>query len=245
MWILSTAASTGLLSRMTQWKSKSGLANAYDMSNSKARLGLFSYPVLQAADVLVHRASHVPVGEDQQQHIEFARNLAGSFNHLYGETLRIPTALISPAKRIMSLREPTSKMSKSDADPRSRILITDTEEEIMTKIKAAVTDSLPGVEYRPDERPGVSNLLEIAHHVTPDSASCEELAKDMDQHSMRAFKERVAHLVSEQLKEVRESYAELINAPKRLQDVAEQGAQQASENASSTMLKVKEALGLK
>lgn len=244
MWILSTAASTGLLARMTQWKSKSGLANAYDMSNSKARLGLFSYPVLQAADVLVHQASHVPVGEDQQQHIEFARNIAGSFNHLYGETLRLPIAMISPAKRVMSLRDPLSKMSKSNADPRSRILVTDTEEEIKAKIKAAVTDSISGVEYRPGKRPGVSNLVEIAHHVSPGSLSCEQIAQDVTQHSMRVFKEHVANLVSHHLKPIRESYAELISSPKRLNDAIERGTQKARESATSTMSQVKEALGL-
>lgn len=245
MWILSTAASMGRLSRMTQWKSKSGLANPYDMNDSKARLGLFSYPVLQAADVLVHKASHVPVGEDQQQHIEFARNLAGSFNHLHGEVLTLPTALIPPAKRVMSLREPRSKMSKSDPDPRSRILITDTKEDIHAKIRAAVTDSLEGVEYRPVERPGVSNLVEIAYHIDPAHRSVQMIAKDMRQHTMRVFKEHVADLVSEHLKPIREAYRQLMDAPKRLEEAIEKGTQEASDNAASTMKGVKEVLGLR
>ncbi|KAI9661668.1 MAG: Tryptophan--tRNA ligase, mitochondrial [Bathelium mastoideum] len=184
MWILSSAASMGYLSRMTQWKSKLDLpdnASPFDPTvKAKLKLGLFSYPVLQAADILVHRATHVPVGHDQSQHLEFARECANGFNHNYGRVLVAPDTLLSPAKRVMSLTEPHLKMSKSHANPKSRILITDGCEEIEKKIKGALTDSVSGISYDLVERPGVSNLLDIMFHLQDDNkqASLEELVKD-------------------------------------------------------------------
>merc|ERR1711939_634674 len=147
-----------------------------DEATAKLKLGLFSYPVLQAADILLYQATLVPVGADQLQHIEFARSLARSFNSHLRQTaespnlFRVPRPALSPARRIMSLKRPTQKMSKSDADPKSRILITDTREEIHAKVKGAITDSEPGISFDPEKRPGVSNLIEILRTVT--SISC-------------------------------------------------------------------------
>ena len=129
---------------MTQWKEKTS-SNSKDGSE-RLKLGLFSYPVLQAADVLVHQTTHVPVGHDQAQHLEFAREVAIGFNHVYGAgILTPPETIISPARRVMSFSKPSSKMSKSDQNPKSRILLTDSEEAIRGKIKSAVTDSVEGI----------------------------------------------------------------------------------------------------
>ncbi|KAF9892207.1 mitochondrial 37S ribosomal protein rsm10 [Aspergillus nanangensis] len=246
-WILSTVASMGYLSRMTQWKSKlqlpedTGLENS--VARSKLRLGLFAYPVLQTADILVHRATQVPVGEDQRQHLEFSRYTANSFNHLYGPIFPLPDALISPAKRVMSLKEPTLKMSKSHTDDRSRILLTDSADDIRKKIKVALTDSETHITYDPIRRPGVSNLLEILSHFT--ERSCDDLALEFESASLRALKDHLATQVSDHLQPIRERYRSLMgDKTDYLEVVAEQGAQVARANAELTMSQVREVMGL-
>ncbi|KAJ6145182.1 hypothetical protein N7470_009077 [Penicillium chermesinum] len=246
MWILSTVASMGYLSRMTQWKSKLQLPEETTLDNSEARaqlrLGLFSYPVLQAADILVHRATHVPVGEDQRQHLEFSRYTASSFNHLYGPIFPTPEALISPAKRVMSLKEPTAKMSKSHADERSRILLTDSPHEIQKKVKVALTDSEPGVTYDPTRRPGVSNLIEILSHL--EESSCEQIATEFHSASLRALKEHVAERIAHHLHGVRERYFEIMANHSYLDSVTQEGATTAQANADVTMRRVRDTIGL-
>ncbi|KAH9903712.1 tRNA synthetases class I-domain-containing protein [Xylariomycetidae sp. FL2044] len=186
MWILSCTASMGYLSRMTQWKTlghdhdivianqkkrscitqtkiqqhnkQSGLD---DTARAKLKLGLLSYPVLQAADILIHRATHVPVGDDQRQHLEFARECVTNFNATYGGDLVVPQTITTPTPRIMSLQNPANKMSKSALNEKSRILITSTAQEIRNRIFGAVTDNQGAVTYDPVLRPGVANLLEI------------------------------------------------------------------------------------
>ncbi|KAL1848968.1 Tryptophan--tRNA ligase, mitochondrial [Paecilomyces lecythidis] len=249
MWILSTVASMGYLSRMTQWKSKLKLPEDTGLEDSaaksKLRLGLFSYPVLQAADILIHRATHVPVGEDQKQHIEFTRYTANSFNHLYGPIFPSPEALISPARRVMSLKEPNQKMSKSHPDDRSRILLTDSPEDIRKKIKLALTDSEPSISYDPVRRPGVSNLLEILCHMQSKPMSCEEVALEHRSTSIRALKELVADTLVDHLSGIRDRYFSLIqNQSDYVDSVAEAGAQAARANAESTMKTVRAAMGL-
>ena len=249
MWILSCNASMGYLSRMTQWKSKAGLdANANPLdphAKSQLKLGLFSYPVLQAADILVHRATHVPVGEDQSQHLEFARDRAVGFNHTYGPVLVAPETLISPAKRVMSLDQPTQKMSKSHPNPKSRIQLTDDRATIQAKIRGALTDSIEGVTYDPERRPGVTNLLEIIHHLTPGSESPMALAKDMENLSMRALKERAVDVVDAELAPIRERYAETMTLGGAAVDaVAAAGAEEARASAEATMKLVREAVGM-
>ncbi|RAK83183.1 tryptophanyl-tRNA synthetase [Aspergillus costaricaensis CBS 115574] len=246
-WILCTVASMGYLSRMTQWKSKLQLPEDTTLDTSEARsrlrLGLFSYPVLQAADILVHRATHVPVGEDQKQHLEFSRNIANSFNHVYGTVFPAPESLISPAKRVMSLKEPTLKMSKSHVDERSRILLTDSPGQIHKKLKAALTDSETTITYDPLRRPGVSNLLELLSHF--EGRSCEELVLEFQSTSLRALKENLAHKISNHLQPVREKYFSLMeDKTGYLEGISEKGARAARANAELTMIRVREAMGL-
>ncbi|KXG51160.1 Aminoacyl-tRNA synthetase, class Ic [Penicillium griseofulvum] len=247
MWILSTVASMGYLSRMTQWKSKLQLPEDTTLDDSTARaqlrLGLFSYPVLQAADILVHRATHVPVGEDQRQHLEFSRYTANSFNHLYGPIFPIPEALISPAKRVMSLKEPTSKMSKSHADEKSRIILTDSPAEISKKVKVALTDSQASITYDPVSRPGVSNLIEILSHL--EGVSCEDIAADFHSASLRSLKEHVADRISHHLQPIRDRYITIMEAKTGyLESVVEEGAEAARANSRETMRQVRDAMGL-
>ena len=244
MWVLSCQASTGYLSRMTQWKEKA----ADNRENSeKLKLGLFSYPVLQAADVLAHRTTHVPVGHDQAQHLEFAREVANGFNHMYGEDVLVPPeTLISPAKRIMSLTDPRLKMSKSHPNPRSRILLTDSEDILRDKIKAAITDSENGITYDTERRPGVTNLLDILYHTDAGAQheSVNELAEDVNGLSFRVFKERVADSVNAAVRPIRERYEELIGNQKALDDAAAEGAEKARKSAAVTLERVKQAIGL-
>ncbi|KAF2128576.1 tryptophanyl-tRNA synthetase [Dothidotthia symphoricarpi CBS 119687] len=258
MWILSCGASMGYLSRMTQWKSKLSLpqnASPLDPSPSNKdalKLGLFSYPVLQAADILLYNTTHVPVGEDQAQHLEFTRDLAIGFNHLYASDansqslLAVPQTLLSPAKRVMSLTDPTKKMSKSDPKPKSRILITDSRDEIHGKIKTALTDSVEGVSYDRDSRPGVTNLIDLMYHFDEAAAgSPEELAADLKDLSMRALKERVVDTIDGGIRDIRERYGELMGGDQKvLVEQAEVGAQKAEKIAEETMGRVRSAMGI-
>lgn len=244
MWILSCQASTGYLNRMTQWKEKT----AGERENSeRLKLGLFSYPVLQAADVLVHRTTHVPVGHDQAQHLEFAREVAIGFNHVFGERVLVPPeTIISPAKRIMSLTDPTMKMSKSHTNPKSRILLTDSEEKIRSKVKAAVTDSQGTVTYDIERRPGVSNLVDILYHCSEDrhSVSADDFTEDLEGLSMRGLKERVSEGIERLVKPIRENYLGLIDDERKLEGVATEGAGRASRSAAPTLMSVRRAIGL-
>ncbi|KAF3483585.1 tryptophan--tRNA ligase [Arthroderma uncinatum] len=267
MWILSTNSSMGYLSRMTQWKSKLQLPEDSTLEESGARarlkLGLFSYPVLQAADVLVHRANYIPVGEDQKQHIEFAREVANGFNHLYGPILTVPEALISPAKRVMSLKDPKQKMSKSHTDPKSRILLTDTPRQIRDKIRTALTDSKLTITYEPEERPGVSNLLEMLSHLEglkagPSSSgrSVSDIASEYKSASFKALKGDLSEKLIELISPIRERYTQLMDEDGKmassgssdsesyLDTIARKGAEEASANADITMKQVKKAIGL-
>nr|OQN97015.1 hypothetical protein B0A51_18994 [Rachicladosporium sp. CCFEE 5018] len=231
---------------MTQWKDKT---SGEKEGSEKLKLGLFSYPVLQAADVLVHGATHVPVGEDQAQHLEFAREVARGFNHVYGDgrvPLVVPETIISSAKRVMSLTDPEAKMSKSHPNPKSRILLTDSAEAIRSKINTAVTDSIIGVSYDPMHRPGVSNLIDILYHCTQGAGFEDQaaLAKDLDGSSLRAVKQRVSDAVESQVRPIRERYEKIIDNAKLLDDTSTQGTLEATISANVTLAKVKQALGL-
>ncbi|KAL2164055.1 hypothetical protein VTH06DRAFT_3269 [Thermothelomyces fergusii] len=248
-WILSCTASTGYLSRMTQWKSKMQLGENASLDDPKARKslkhGLFSYPVLQAADILLYRATHVPVGEDQRQHLEFARECVTNFNHTYGtDCLVPPETLTSPAKRVMSLSNPLQKMSKSDPAPKSRILITDGPEEIAKKIRHAVTDSTDRVTYDPAGRPGVANLLEILSGFDPQGRDPARLAELMGGCKIAELKQAVTRAVSDGLAEVRERYRQYTSDPEKLKEVASRGTAAARATARATMADVKRAIGL-
>lgn len=216
------------------------------------KLGLFSYPVLQAADILLYNTTHVPVGEDQAQHLEFTRELAIGFNHLYNShpsspmLLTVPQTLLSPAKRVMSLTDPTKKMSKSDPKPKSRILITDSKEEIRSKLRTALTDSIEGVSYDQEKRPGVSNLVDLIYHFNDSgAASPKDLANDMTDLSMKALKEKVVDTIEMGIRDIRERYEELMGTDQKLLiERADEGARRAEEIAEVTMKRVRDAVGM-
>ncbi|KAK4106166.1 Nucleotidylyl transferase [Parathielavia hyrcaniae] len=217
-WILSCTASTGYLSRMTQWK---------------------------AADILLYRTTHVPVGEDQRQHIEFARECVTNFNHSYSTNYLVaPQAQISPAKRIMSLTNPTQKMSKSEPSYKSRILITDSDEDIKKKIRQAVTDSDELVTYDPAARPGVSNLIEILASFDPQSRNAAQLGSQMKGHKVAELKQVVSQVLCDELAEIRERYHQVINDKDKLNEAVSQGAYVARERARQTMHEVWRICGL-
>ncbi|QDS70078.1 hypothetical protein FKW77_004742 [Venturia effusa] len=248
MWILSCTASVGYLSRMTQWKSKLSLGDSARPFDTPLQLGLFSYPVLQAADILVHRATHVPVGQDQVQHLEFARDCAGSFNAVYGKVLVEPETVLSPARKIMSLKFPGKKMSKSDPSQDSRILLTDTEIDIQRKVKMAFTDSLDGdLEYDPQTRSGIANLIDIWYHLQGSNGeSIQDAMKWMRTYNKKALKEHVASSIDKSIAPIRGRYQELMSGSNEqyLNDVAEEGAVKAATSANATLTEVKKAMGL-
>ena len=189
-WILSTMMPTGVLNRMTQFKEKSDRVGA--------NLGLYAYPVLMAADILLHRADLVPVGDDQRQHLEMTRDLAERFNNRFGDVFPVPDALIpETSARVMSLVDPTKKMSKSEENQKSRILIIDSPDDIRKKIKSAVTDSDPDVRYNWDAKPGISNLIEIMADCT--GRTIDDLVAEFDSGGYGRFKEAVAEAVVTEL----------------------------------------------
>lgn len=267
MWILSTIASTGYLSRMTQWKAKLGIMNDAEQveqstendnialdsltetQREKLKLGLFSYPVLQAADILLYKADIVPIGEDQIQHLELTRHLARQFNKLYpskgaSPLVRVPEIVVSPAKRIMSLTEPTQKMSKSDPKPNATILITDTPETIERKIMAARTDSITGITYDPIQRPGVSNLLSILAHTENQGHSPQQLAAELAPLSMKALKSLVAQSVIGCLAGIEPVFRELMaDKTRKIEVEMTRGAAAANATAERTMYGVRKAMG--
>ncbi|KAL5119065.1 Tryptophan--tRNA ligase, mitochondrial [Pleosporales sp. CAS-2024a] len=257
MWILSCGASMGYLGRMTQWKSKLALpqhASPLEPAANKdaLKLGLFSYPVLQAADILLYNTTHVPVGQDQAQHLEFTRELAQGFNNRYYDArstpnpiLTVPHTLLSPASRVMSLKHPARKMSKSDPSPASRILINDATDVIHAKVRGALTDDMDGIAYDWENRPGVSNLIHLLVHFSDPSPDPHALAQELKSLRMLALKERVATMIDAGLKDVRERYEQLVSGDqKELMDVAQDGASRAEEIAETTMKRVRSRVGM-
>ena len=197
-WILGTMTPMGVLNRMTQFKDKTAKGIA-------ANLGLFSYPVLMAADILLYRANLVPIGDDQRQHLEMTRDLAERFNNRFGEVFPIPDGYYpETSARVMSLTDPTAKMSKSDPNERSRVLVLDSPDVIRKKIKSAVTDSDPEVRYDPEHKAGISNLLEIMAACT--GQSIDALVAEYGSGGYGRFKEVVAEAVIAELAPLRSAY---------------------------------------
>ncbi|KAI1420563.1 hypothetical protein F5Y12DRAFT_788141 [Xylaria sp. FL1777] len=257
MWILSCTASMGYLGRMTQYKVSYALISKLQAQNkagnlneaitSRLKLGLFSYPVLQAADILVHRATHVPVGDDQKQHLEFARECVTNFNHTYNqEVLVSPETITTASPRVMSLQDPRQKMSKSSSNERSRIFITSTPDEIRQRITSAVTDSLNTVTYEPNERPGVANLLELTAQCSREPTTPAELADKLMDAKLSDLKAACIETVTAELSGIRERYMELLKRQggKYLDDIEAAGAEVARQNAEETMKLVRSAAGL-
>ncbi|HVE46590.1 MAG TPA: tryptophan--tRNA ligase [Acidimicrobiales bacterium] len=234
-WVLQCVASVGELRRMTQFKDKAGKAG-----EESARVGLFTYPVLQAADILLYQADRVPVGDEQRQHLELCRDLAERFNHRYGGVFTVPEATVPEVgARIMDLQAPATKMSKSSDSPQGTILILDEADVIARKIKRAVTDTEAEVRFDPENKPGVSNLLTILAAST--GRSVEEVAGGYTQYG--PLKADTADAVVELLAPVRARYREL-EAGKEAAAVLEAGADRARAVASVTVSQAKEAVGL-
>jgi tryptophanyl-tRNA synthetase len=231
-WMLATITSLGQLNRMTQFKDKA--------DKGGENLGLYSYPVLMAADILVHKAHYVPVGEDQTQHLEVTRDLAQRFNSRFGEEFPIPEQ-ITPERgaRVMSLKSPTDKMSKSDEDASSCVFVVDTPDAIRRKFKTAVTDSGHEVSYDRDKKPGISNLLDILSLFT--DRSVEDLVSEYHDMQYGFFKQVVAEAVVEGLAPFREAYQAIPDA--EVLEATERGAATARERAEGSMRTVRDKMG--
>ena len=235
-WVLNCYTMFGELSRMTQFKDKS--AKHADNVNA----GLFTYPSLMAADILLYQADLVPVGQDQTQHLEFTRNVATRFNGLYGDVFRLPEAYLpKEGAKIMSLQDPARKMSKSDPNPKARISILDDEASILRKFRSAVTDSEAHVCYRED-KPGISNLMTIYSVVT--GKSYEAIEDEFDGRGYGDFKTAVGEAVAEELRPIRENFARLMADKKYLEDVYKMGAERAQSISNRTLTKVRKKVGL-
>jgi tryptophanyl-tRNA synthetase len=235
-WVLMCVARMGELRRMVQFKEKS------KGETESVGVGLFNYPVLQAADVLLYRAHGVPVGEDQRQHVELMRDLATRFNALFGETFVVPEAWIAEAgARIMALDDPTQKMSKSDARPAASVLLTDDADAISKKIMSAVTDSGRDVRSGPD-KPALSNLLTIYSVV--EGSSIAELEERFATAGYAEFKRALADVLIERLSPIRKRYEDLMNDPQEMHRLVRTGAERARTEASAVMADVRERTGL-
>lgn len=234
MWCLNTITSLGQLQRMTQFKDKS-------QRTKEVEAGLLNYPILMAADILLYNASYVPVGEDQRQHIEFTRDLAQRFNSRYSETFVIPEIMAPKVgARIMSLQDPEKKMSKSDPDPNSYVLILDTEKDTEKKIKRAVTDSLGIIKYS-DEQKGLKNLIDIYSVFTKKTP--DEIVKEFEGRGYGEFKGAVAEVVNDGMRPIRERFNEIRNDKAYLESVYRDGADKARSIAYKTMSKVHRKMG--
>eukprot|EP00126_Sphaerothecum_destruens_P010334 Sdes_comp20718_c0_seq4m16444 len=237
-WIFSCICPNGRLDRMTQWKSKSHSIQA------TASLGLYAYPVLQAADVLLYKATHVPVGDDQKQHLELINQIVTTFNSTYNSCLFSPIQAQFPPKaaRIMSLKSPTKKMSKSDPLPLSKIMLDDHPDQILLKIKSAVTDGLKGITFDPIQRPGLSNLMEIYAGLSGNSI--EMIESQFSTSQKQDFKASLAELCIEKLSPIRENIIRLRNEKSFVEKIIHQGNQSAQQKASETILQVRQTCGL-
>lgn len=232
-WILGTITGLGQLERMTQFKEKA--------DTSGQNLGLLAYPVLMAADILVHKVHAVPVGDDQAQHLELTRDIAARFNSRFGEEFPIPER-ITPGigARVMSLTDPTSKMSGSDASPKSRIHLDDPPDIIIKKVKGAVTDTGTEVAYDPVNKPGVSNLLELFSFFS--GRPVPDVADEYASGGYGPFKVAVGEVVAERLHPIRERYQAMESA--EVVETMKRGAKVARERAEAEMESVRRKVGL-
>lgn len=233
--ILGNYAYMGEMSRMTQFKEKSARLN-----EKKIGLGLFTYPVLMAADIILYDSKKVPVGEDQKQHVELARNLVERFNHTYGNILTLPEPVIPTiGARIMSLSDPTKKMSKSD--PKGDIFLSDDLNTIRKKIMSAVTDMETSVHYDKENKPGISNLMMI--YACLKNISLDEVEQEFKGCNYGTFKRAVADCVIAELEPFKKRYEEIINSG-LIEKTLLEGAKKAQAIARVTLKKVKNAVGL-
>jgi len=234
-WILNCFTYMGELGRMTQFKEKS----AKHESNINA--GLFTYPVLMAADILLYDTDLVPVGNDQKQHLEITRDIAQRFNNIYGDVFKIPEPFIPEVgARIMSLQDPTSKMSKSDSNPRNYIALLDNPDIIKSKIKKSVTDT--GKEIIYDEtRPGITNLITIYSSLT--GKTYDEIKNDYTGKGYGEFKEDLAEITVNALKPIQEKYKEITKNKDYIQEILKKGGEEADRRARRMLKKVQKKVG--
>ena len=235
-WMLNCFTMFGELSRMTQFKDKS------QKHADNVNAGLFTYPVLMAADILLYQTNVVPIGADQKQHLELARNIVDRFNQLYPDTFTMPEPIIAKSgAKIMSLAEPTQKMSKSDENENAVVRILDTPDAIMRKFKRAVTDSESEVRFDPENKPGVSNLLTIYSCFS--GKSIEEAEREFDGKGYGDFKAAVGQVCCEKLIPVQAEYQRILADKAYLEEVMKKGADEASYYARKTLSKVRRKLG--
>jgi tryptophanyl-tRNA synthetase len=233
-WLLECTASMGELRRMTQFKDKGA-------GNEGVRVGLFTYPVLMAADILLYDSDRVPVGDDQRQHLELARDLAQRFNFRYGDVFTVPEAAVpATGARVMDLQEPTRKMSKTGGTPLGTVQMLDSPEEIDRKVKKAVTDTDGEVRFDPEAKPGLSNLLELLAAAT--DRTPDEVATGYQRYG--DLKRDLSEALVELLRPVRERRAELAADPGAVSAILAAGAAKAGAVASVTYRRAAEAMGL-
>lgn len=247
-WIFTCLTSIGSLNRMTQWKLKSLVSESQNIFDEKVmgqtKAGILQYPVLQAADILVYNATHVPVGEDQAQHLELSRQIAQTFNHTYGKFFTLPKTILTPTKKILSLRNPLKKMSKSDADQSSAVFLSDDPDAIARKFRKAVTDSVQGpVTFSPETRPGVANIINIIAAIT--NKTVEETVAELSWiQNHKQLKDHVTEVVIEEFKDKRETYNSLLADKDYIDKVCSEGRDRARELASKNLAEVKKLVGL-
>ena len=236
-WVLNCITGFGEASRMTQFKDKSQKGGAESSS-----VGLFTYPILQAADILLYQPKSVPVGEDQRQHLELTRDLAMRFNSRFGETFVVPEAhILKETAKIYDLQEPTAKMSKSAEDPKGLINILDEDSVISKKIKSAVTDTDGEIRFDRDKKPGVSNLLGIYSAITGDPI--KDLEQRFSGKGYGDLKSELAEVVVSALSPIRSRAQELLSDKAELDNLLAKGAARANELAEQTLRKVHEKVG--
>ena len=234
-WILNCYTQFGEASRMTQFKEKS------QRLGENISVGLFDYPVLMAADILIYNADYVPIGADQKQHLELARNICDRFNAIYGNVLKTPDPFIGKAgAKITSLQDPAKKMSKSDDNPKSYISMLDEPNVIMKKIKSAVTDSEACVRYA-EGKDGINNLMTIYSCCT--GKSYDEIEKEFEGKGYGDFKTAVGEAVCAELAPIQAKYKELINDKKYLEECMKKGAEMATRISQRTLDKVMKKVG--
>ena len=232
-WILSNFCQVGELQRMTQFKEKA--------SSFGTHSGLLTYPILMASDILIHKANEVPVGDDQTQHLELTRNIAERFNTNYGEIFPIPEKTSGKSgARLMSLRHPENKMSKSSDDINGTIYFNDEKDNILKKFKSSVTDSENIVKYDPKNKPGISNLIEIYAAVNDKEISDTE--KEFENSQYGEFKIAVAETVIDYLDPIKKNFDDLTSD--NLEDIAVSNLKSAKDSAQKTIIEVEEALGI-
>ena len=235
-WLLGTITPIGELNRMTQFKEKSKKNKDYINS------GLFTYPILMAADILLYKSEGVPVGKDQEQHVELSRTITRKFNQKFGETFKEPKSLIlKEGAKIMSLTDPKKKMSKSD-DSKSCIFLFDSPEDITRKIMSATTDSGKDIKYNIIKKTGISNLLTIYSLLVNKSIS--EIEKEFVKKSYAEFKKSLANILINYLEPFRRKQKELLTRDVYLQEILKRGQSQAQIIAQSTIAEVKSKMGL-